>query len=211
MTATGTEARHLRQVKARAQLMPESKDLEAKTASMKSVIEGLGQAFDTVARNRGAAGPDKQGVEQVRKHWLIIERQLSQALSDGSWRAGEIRRVWIPKAGGGQRGLGIPNVVDRVVQEAIRQVLEPVFEPTFHPSSHGFRAQRSCHTAITEAKEYVREGREWVVDMDLENFFNAVNHQRLMSKLAMLVKDKALLRLIGQLLSKRPANTSCQV
>jgi RNA-directed DNA polymerase len=198
-----TEARHLRQVKARAQPMPESKDLEAKTASMKSVIEGLGQAFESVARNRGAAGPDKQGVEQVRKHWLIIERQLSQALSDGSWRAGEIRRVWIPKAGGGQRGLGIPNVVDRVVQEAIRQVLEPVFEPTFHPSSHGFRAQRSCHTAIAEAKEYVREGREWVVDMDLENFFNAVNHQRLMSKLAMLVKDKALLRLIGQLLKAK--------
>jgi RNA-directed DNA polymerase len=89
------------------------------------------------------------------------------------------------------------------VQEAIRQALEPVFEPTFHPSSHGFRAQRSCHTAIAQAVEYVREGREWVVDMDLENFFNAVNHQRLMSKLALRVMDKALLRLIGRLLKAK--------
>jgi RNA-directed DNA polymerase len=89
------------------------------------------------------------------------------------------------------------------VQEAIRQALEPVFEPTFHPSSHGFRAQRSCHTAIAQAVEYVREGREWVVDMDLENFFNAVNHQRLMSKLALRVTDKALLRLIGRLLKAK--------
>lgn len=198
-----TKARHLRRVDVRAQPQPKSKDKEAETASMSSVIEGLSQAFSSVERNRGAAGPDGQSVERVRERWPSIERGLAKSLIEGSWRAGEIRRVWIPKAGGGQRGLGIPNVVDRVVQEAIRQALEPVFEPTFHPSSHGFRAQRSCHTAIAQAVEYVREGREWVVDMDLENFFNAVNHQRLMSKLALRVKDKALLRLIGQLLKAR--------
>ena len=197
------KARHLRRVDVRAQPQPKSKNKEAKTASMSSVIEGLSQAFESVERNRGAAGPDGQSVERVRERWPSVERGLAKSLNEGSWRAGEIRRVWIPKAGGGQRGLGIPNVVDRVVQEAIRQTLEPVFEPTFHPSSHGFRAQRSCHTAIAQAVEYVREGREWVVDMDLENFFNAVNHQRLMSKLALRVKDKALLRLIGQLLKAR--------
>ena len=86
----------------------------------------------------------------------------------------------IPKASGGQRGLGIPNVVDRVVMEAVRQVLEPLFEPTFHASSHGFRPGRSCHTAIAEAKRHVRQGYEWVVDIDLEKFFDRVNHQRLL-------------------------------
>jgi RNA-directed DNA polymerase len=202
-TCVSAKARHLRRVDVRVQPQPKSKDRGAETASMSSVIEGLSQAFESVERNRGAAGPDGQSVEQVRERWPSIERGLAKSLIEGRWRAGEIRRVWIPKAGGGQRGLGIPNVVDRVVQEAIRQALEPVFEPTFHPSSHGFRAQRSCHTAIAQAVEYVREGREWVVDMDLENFFNAVNHQRLMSKLALRVTDKALLRLIGQLLKAR--------
>ena len=91
------------------------------------------------------------------------------------------------------------------MQEAVRWVLEPVYEPTFHASSHGFRPRRSCHTAITQAKEYLAEGREWVVDLDLdlENFFNRVNHQRLMSRLAVRVQDKSLLRLIGQMLKAR--------
>jgi RNA-directed DNA polymerase len=128
---------------------------------------------------------------------------LSQALLEGTYQPGNIRRVWIPKTGGGERGLGIPNVIDRVLQEAIRQVLEPLYEPTFHPSSHGFRPGRSCHTAIDEAKVYLKEGREWVVDMDLENFFNRVNHQRLMSKLGQRVKDKRLLKLIDKMLKAK--------
>ncbi len=90
-----------------------------------------------------------------------------------------------------------------MVQEAVRQALEPVYEPTFHPSSHGFRPGRSCHTAIRQAQEYLQEGRDWVVDMDLENFFNRVNHQRLMARLAQRVQDKRLLRLIGQMLKAR--------
>lgn len=94
-------------------------------------------------------------------------------------------------------------MIDRVVQEAIRQVLEPLYEPTFHSSSHGFRPERSCHTAIEEAKEYLAQGREWVVDLDLENFFNRVNHQRLMSKLAQRVKDKRLLKLISKMLKAK--------
>jgi RNA-directed DNA polymerase len=111
--------------------------------------------------------------------------------------------VWIPKAGGGQRGLGIPNVVDRMVQEAVRQVLEPVYEPTFHASSHGFRPGRSCHTAIAEARGYLEEGNEWVVDLDLEKFFDRVNHQRLMSRLAQRVVDRRVLVLIGRMLRAR--------
>ncbi|MEZ6189347.1 MAG: reverse transcriptase domain-containing protein [Planctomycetota bacterium] len=117
--------------------------------------------------------------------------------------AGDIRRVWIPKGGGGQRGLGIPNVIDRVVQEAVRRVLEPVYEPTFHSSSHGFRPNRGCQTAITEARSYVQEGYEWVVDLDLEKFFDRVCHQRLLSRLAQRVEDKQLLVLIGRMLKAK--------
>jgi RNA-directed DNA polymerase len=94
-------------------------------------------------------------------------------------------------------------VIDRTIQEAVRQVLEPMYEPTFHPNSHGFRPGRSCHTAITQAKEYLEEGYEWVVDLDLEKFFDRVHHQRLLSKLAQRVKDKRLLVLIGKMLKAR--------
>jgi group II intron reverse transcriptase/maturase len=107
--------------------------------------------------------------------------------------------VWIPKAGG-QRGLGIPNVIDRVVQEAVRRVLEPQYEPTFHPNSHGFRPNRSCHTAIQQAREYLEDGCEWVVDLDLKNFFDRVSHQRLMARLAQRIGDRRLLVLIGRML-----------
>src|SRR5258706_15469958 len=96
------------------------------------------------------------------------------ALQDGSYRPGEIRRVWIPKSDGGQRGLGIPNVVDRWVQQALLQVLEPIFDPTFHESSHGFRPKRGAHTAIAEAARYVKQGRRYTVDIDLEKFFDRV-------------------------------------
>ena len=129
--------------------------------------------------------------------------KLQVALLEGSYRPGDIRRVWIPKGGGGQRGLGIPNVVDRMVQEAVRQVLEPVYEPTFHDASHGFRPNRSCHTAIAAARKHLEEGYEWVVDMDLEKFFDRVHHQRLMARLAQRVSDKRLLELIGRMLKAK--------
>lgn len=91
-------------------------------------------------------------------------------------------------------------MVDRVVQEAVRQVLEPLYEPTFHASSHGFRPERSCHTAIAEARQHLDEGYEWVVDLDLEKFFDRVHHQRLMARLAQRVEDKRLLVLMGRML-----------
>jgi RNA-directed DNA polymerase len=173
------------------------------TATMDEVTQRLGEAFQKVERNRGAPGPDGKTLKVMRKHlseWLPL---LQTALLTGTYMPGDIRRVWIPKGGGGERGLGIPNVIDRVVQEAVRQVLEPLYEPTFHASSHGFRPGRSCHTAIAEAVKHVEEGHEWVVDLDLEKFFDRVNHQRLMSKLAERVTDKSLLVLIGRMLKAK--------
>lgn len=173
-------------------------------ARMEEVVERLREAFAHVAANRGAPGPDRQTVDEVRAHLPEVMTKLRQALLDGSYRPGDIRRVWIPKAGGkGHRGLGIPNVVDRTVQEAVRLVLEPVYEPTFHPSSHGFRPNRGCQTAIAEARSYVAEGFHVVVDMDLEKFFDRVPHQRLEARLAQRIEDKRLMGLIHRMLKAK--------
>jgi RNA-directed DNA polymerase len=182
---------------------PKVREKQVVLATMEEVCERLEQAFRVVAANKGAPGPDRQSIEQVREQLPVLLPKLKAALLEGSYRPGEVRRVWIPKAGGGERGLGIPNVVDRVVQEAVRQVLEPVYEPTFHEASHGFRPNRSCHTAIEAAKQHIEEGNEWVVDLDLENFFNRVNHQRLLSRLRQRIEDKRLISLIGRMLKAR--------
>ncbi len=173
------------------------------SAVMEEVVERLDAAMKKVVANKGAAGPDGVTVGELRERWPTIRPRLHTGLLTGSYRPGVIRRAMIPKQAGGQRGLGIPNVVDRVVMEAVRQVLEPVYEPTFHSSSHGFRPGRSCHTAIAEAKQHVRRGNEWVVDIDLEKFFDRVNHQRLLARLAQRVDDRRLLVLIGRMLKAK--------
>lgn len=187
----------------RAKPKPEAKDGRHASATMEEVAKGLREAFHKVARNKGAAGPDGRSIDEVRKHLDDVLPKLSRELLAGTYRPGDIRRVWIPKSGGGERGLGIPNVVDRMVQEAVRAVLEPLYEPTFHEGSHGFRPGRSCHTAIDRARTYVDEGFDWVVDIDLERFFDRVNHQRLMARLAERVGDRSLLELIGHMLKAK--------
>ncbi|MEO7329971.1 MAG: group II intron reverse transcriptase/maturase [Minicystis sp.] len=165
--------------------------------------DNLRRAFEKVASNKGAPGPDRQDVDSVREHVADILPRLHRALLDGSYKPGLIRRVWIPKAGGGERGLGIPNVVDRIVQQAVHQVLGPQYEPTFHGSSHGFRPGRSCHTAIAEAVSHLEEGHEWVVDLDLEKFFDRVHHDRLIARLELRVKDRRLIDLIRRMLKAK--------
>jgi group II intron reverse transcriptase/maturase len=193
---SGSEARKVPKVKA--------KQRRAGPARMEEVVERLEEAFANVAANRGAPGPDRQTIEEVRQHLTTVLVKLRRALLEGTYQPGEIRRVWIPKAGGkGQRGLGIPNVVDRMVQEAVRLVLEPLHEPTFHSSSHGFRPNRGCQTAIAEAKSYVEEGYHIVVDLDLESFFDQVHHQRLLARLSQRVDDKRVLTLIGRMLKAK--------
>ena len=176
----------------------ETKDEKATSTTMEEVASRLREAFQKVASNRGAPGPDGKSIAEVREHLDELVPELTALLLDGSYQPGAIRRVWIPKASGGERGLGIPDVIDRLVQEAVRRVLEPLHEPLFHGSSHGFRPGRSCHTAIAEARSHVDEGYEWVVDLDLTNFFDQVCHQRLMARLALRVEDKRLLVLIGR-------------
>ena len=162
--------------------------------------ENLRSAFERVASNDGAAGPDGESIEDVREHFDDLLVALHLKLLDGNFRVGDVRRVWIPKAAGGKRGLGIPNVIDRIVQQATYQVLSPFYERTFHDSSHGFRPGRSCHTAIAEAKVHLENGYEWVVDIDLSKFFDTVHHQRLLDRLARDVHDARVIKLIRQML-----------
>jgi len=163
----------------------------------------LAQALRNVARNKGAAGVDGRSVGEVVTAAPSLLPGLRRELLSGRYRPGDVRRVWISKPGGGQRGLGIPNVVDRWVQQAVLQVLEPIFDPTFHPGSHGFRPGRGAHTAMAEAKGYVGEDFGWIVDIDLSKFFDRVNHQRLLSRLAQRVKDGRVLRLVHRMLKAK--------
>ena len=165
----------------------------------------LAQALLNVLRNNGAPGVDGQSVREVVEAAPRLLPTLSRELLEESFRPGEVRRVWIPKPGGGQRGLGIPNVIDRWVQQAVLQIMEPIFEPTFHASSHGFRAGRGAHTAIAQAKAYLEEGYTVLVDIDLAKFFDRVNHQRLLARIGQRVSDRGILKLISRMLRAKVA------
>ena len=160
-------------------------------------------ALTKVVQNRGAPGVDGRSVKEVEQDHATLVPQLRRELLAGVYRPGEVRRVWLPKPGGGQRGLGIPNVIDRWVQQAVLQVLEPIFDPTFHDSSHGFRQGRGAQTAIAQAREHLEAGLRTVVDIDLAKFFDRVNHQRLLARLSDKIRDPRVLELIGRMLRAR--------
>ena len=156
----------------------------------------LNRAYKRVKANKGSAGVDGRSVQELAD-WLGTHKDtLIASLLDGSYRPQPVKRVEIPKPGGGKRQLGIPTVVDRLVQQAILQVLSPLFDPTFSDFSFGFRPGRGAHDALRQASHYVAEGRAIVVDCDLEKFFDRVNHDVLMSRMAKRVADKRLLRII---------------
>lgn len=187
----------------RARPKARGEERRSAAATMEGVERRLEDALQRVASNKGAAGPDRYSIGEVRKRWAELKPVISAELLSGRYQPGEIRRVMIPKASGGERGLGIPNVIDRVVQEAVRQEIEPLYEPRFHESNHGFRPKRGCHTAIAEARRHVEEGYGWVVDLDFEKFFDRVNHQRLMARLVSRVVDRRVLDLIGLMLKAK--------
>lgn len=162
--------------------------------------ENLNQAYRRVKANKGAPGIDGMTIDEMLDWFAEHKEEFTASLLDGSYQPQPVRRVEIPKPGGGMRQLGIPTVVDRLVQQAILQVLEPILDPTFSDSSYGFRSGRSAHQAVQQASEYVAEGRSIVVDMDLEKFFDRVNHDILMSRLARRIGDKRLLKIIRRFL-----------
>ncbi len=160
----------------------------------------LFRALERVEANGGAPGIDGMTVEELRpyliKHWLEIRASLDA----GVYQPSPVRRVEIAKPDGGMRLLGIPTVIDRLIQQAVAQVLTLLFEPGFSPHSYGFRPGRRAHDAIVTAQEYIREGYTWVVDIDLEKFFDRVNHDKLMARVARVVKDRRVLALIRRYL-----------
>jgi RNA-directed DNA polymerase len=158
--------------------------------------ENLNQAVKRVEANQGAPGADGMTVAALRPYWQAHWLELKASLEAESYRPAAVKRVAIPKAGGGERLLGIPTVVDRFLQQAIQPVLRPLFEPGFSAGSYGFRPGRSAHEAVKGAQGYIAEGYEWVVDIDLEKFFDRVNHDKRMARVGRVVKDRRVKALI---------------
>ena len=162
--------------------------------------ENLGRALRRVEANRGAPGVDGMTTEELapwlREHWA----QVRQALNAGTYRPSPVRRVVIPKPGGGERLLGVPTCLDRLIQQAIAQVLTPIFDPFFSGSSFGFRPGRSAHQAVRVARRCIQDGLEWVVDIDLDRFFDRVQFDVLMARVARKVDDRKILKLIRRYL-----------
>ncbi len=162
--------------------------------------ENLRQAWKGVKANRGAAGIDgiriKEFIEHIGPHW----KKVSAKVLEGRYKPAAVKRVYIPKGNGDKRPLGIPTVLDRMLQQAMLQVLQPQFEEHFSEYSYGFRPCRSAHDAIQKAQEYIAQGKKWVVDIDLKSFFDEVNHDILMRRVAQKISDKRMLKLIGKYL-----------
>lgn len=156
----------------------------------------LRQAIAKVKSNKGAPGPDGISVRELDAHFESVWPCIASSVLEGRYRPAPVLRKTIPKPGGGERNLGIPTVMDRVIQQAILQVLTPILDPTFSEHSYGFRPGRSAHQAVLAAKSYAEQGYGWVVDLDLEKFFDRVNHDVLMNRLAWRIRDKRLLRLV---------------
>jgi len=179
-----------------------SLSVSSETSLIEQVVDprNLQRAWRRVKRNRGAPGPDGMTIREFEswcpEHWPAIQQQLL----DGTYRPAAVRRKTIPKEGGGERSLGIPNVLDRLIQQAICQVLTPIFDPDFSESSFGFRPNRSAHGAAKRVQQIIRQRHEHCIDVDLSKFFDRVQHDVLMSRVSRKVHDVCLLRLIGRYL-----------
>ena len=170
---------------------------------MEEVVErkNMIAAHERVVENKGAAGVDGVTVQDLKAYQKIHWPRIREELLTGTYAPKPVKRVMIPKPDGSERELGIPTAMDRMIQQAIAQVLSPIFEPRFSNHSYGFRPGRSAHQAILAAQELIEAGYDHVVDIDLEKFFDRVNHDKLMGQLAKVVKDKRLLRVIRAFLN----------
>ncbi len=160
----------------------------------------LEKALMQVERNKGVGGVDGMQTDELRDYLNAHYQELRQSVLDGTYEPNPVRKVEIPKSQGGVRMLGIPTVKDRLLQQAVSQWLQQFYEPNFSKSSYGFRPNRNAHQAVTQAQRYLEEGRTFIIELDLEKFFDKVNHDRLMSLIMRNVKDKGTLRLIRQYL-----------
>jgi len=161
----------------------------------------LNQAFERVKRNKGAHGVDKMGIGEMLNYLKANGEAIKQAIAESKYKPNPVRRVEIPKDdGNSKRPLGIPTVIDRLIQQAIAQVLSPIFEQQFHDNSYGFRPKRGCHDAIKKSQEYITQGYKYVVDMDLEKFFDTVNQSKLIEVLGRTIKDGRVISLIHKYL-----------
>jgi RNA-directed DNA polymerase len=175
---------------------------EEPQALMERVVErsNMRLAYQRVVENKGAAGIDEMPVSEL-KDWLAVHwPSVKKALLEGRYLPQPVRRVDIPKPTGGVRTLGVPTVVDRLIQQGLHQALQPLFEPMFSDHSYGFRPGRGAHQAVRTAQAYIREGKRWVVDIDLEKFFDRVDHDVLMARVARQVSDARVLKLIRRFL-----------
>jgi retron-type reverse transcriptase len=158
--------------------------------------------LEAVTRNKGAAGIDRMTTKELEKHLQAHWEKIRAKLLDGTYVPSPVRRVEIPKPSGGTRMLGIPTVQDRFIQQMILQVLTPIFDPKFSESSYGFRPGRKAQDAVQAAQKYAQEGKDWVVDLDITKFFDHVNHDILMGRIGIVIRDKRVLGLIGKYLRR---------
>jgi len=163
-------------------------------------IENLNEAIKRVKTNKGASGVDKMSVDKLESYFNEHRKEIIESIMNKTYRPQPVRRVYIPKSNGKLRPLGIPTVVDRVIQQAIAQRLSPIYENIFSEYSYGFRPNRDCHTAMNKVLEYLNDGFEWVIDLDIEKYFDTVNHDKLISILREQVNDSHTLHLIRKFL-----------
>jgi RNA-directed DNA polymerase len=158
--------------------------------------ENLKKALKRVCANKGSPGIDGMTVDELKDYLRVHWPEIREELMQGQYKPHPVKQALIPKPGGGTRKLGIPTVLDRFIQQALLQILNPIYDPTFSAHSYGFRPRRKAHQAVRQAKRYIEEGYEWVVDIDLEKCFDRINHDILMGRLAKRITDKRILRLI---------------
>lgn len=164
--------------------------------------ENRTRALEAVKRNRGAAGIDRMKTTELESHLQAHWEWIRAKLLAGTYVPSPVRRVEIPKPSGGTRMLGIPTVQDRLIQQMLLQVLTPIFDPKFSEHSYGFRPGRSAQDAVRAAQQYAQEGKDWVIDFDITKFFDHVNHDILMGRMAQVIRDKRVLHLIGKYLRR---------
>ena len=180
-----------------------NKDKSHDTARLLEQIvsrQNMQRAYRRVLDNSGSAGVDGLRTEELKDYLKANWEQIKEELERGEYYPNAVRLKMISKSGGGERQLGIPTVVDRLIQQAIHQVLEPIYDPDFSDCSYGFRAKRSAQQAVKEARKHIASGKRWVIDMDLSKFFDRVNHERLLNKLRIKIKDRRVIHLIHRYL-----------